>query len=550
MKPAIHAIAASISDAVRFQSRRAFILVIVTIVVAMLSLAAYTFTGTMQVEYEATMMHGRDVEARMMAESAIEFVAVKIAEHQADRTIDMYHDPSIFQGRTMSEAPNARGQVRFSVVVPNDTGVGGRNARFGLISENARFNLNRLVEFVDDDDETTDPAMALSLIPGMTEDIVNAILDWIDSDDERRVGGAESSDYEALAVPYAARNGPMKSIDELLQIQGITPTLFYGEDANRNGILDPNENDGNDSLPPDNGDGILDIGWREYFTVSSRELNTTAEGTERINLNQGLMTELYDAVEAELGADAATFVVAYRLFGNDNANAATAASLTVAQKDAATAIGKAATGGIEGSVTRGGMDLTKVAGFSFRSIYDLIDAEIPAEIDGAAVTLSSPWTSGNLLDEMPKLELLFTWVDDAYLDGRVNVNQAPSAVLMAIPGMTETIANAIVAARPEISDDGLSKSLMTIRITPAWLLAEGIVDRETLQLLGPWLTSGGDIFRFQAIGHFDQGGPNTRLEAMIDGTQAPPRVMFQRDLTPLGRGFYPSDLMPSQSQGI
>ena len=88
---------------------------------------------------------------------------------------------------------------------------------------------------------------------------------------------------------------------------------------------------------------------------------------------------------------------------------------------------------------------------------------------------------------------------------------------------------------------------MTTRVTPSWLLAEGIVDLEMLRLLGPWLTTGGDVFRFQAIGHYDEGGPNTRLEAMIDATQSPPIVVFQRDLTVLGRGFHPSLLTPGSS---
>ncbi|MCA9037000.1 MAG: general secretion pathway protein GspK [Planctomycetaceae bacterium] len=529
----------------RMVSRRAFILLVVTVVVSLLTLAAYTFTGTMLVENQASMMFGRDVEARMMAESAIEFAAMRIAEHQADpSSVDLFHDPQTFQGVMLEESPVPRGQVRFSVVVPNDSSNLSTNMRFGVLSENSRFNLNRLLEFVDDEDETTDPYLALSYVPGMTEDIAAAIVDWIDSDDERSLGGAESADYELLAIPYSARNGPMESIDELLKIQGVTPALFYGEDANRNGVLDPNENDGAASLPLDDQDDELDIGWREYFTVSSRELNTMPDGAERINLNQGLMTELFDAIEPDYGEEAAQFVVAYRLFGNENASAATQASLTVAQKDAATAVGKAVTGGVEGSVTRAGLDLTQVAGFSFRSIYDLIDAEIPATVNGGMTTLISPWTSENVLIDMAELEQIFTWVDDAYFDGRVNINTAPHHVLMAIPGMTESIADAIIAARPQISADGFSRNVMAVRTTPAWILAEGIVDLETLQLLGPWLTTGGGIYRFQAVGHYDQGGPNTRLEAMIDATQSPPRIIFQRDLTSLGRGFHPSYLTP------
>jgi hypothetical protein len=531
-------------------SRRGFVLLVVTIVVALMTLTAYTFSGTMQVEYEATVMHGRDVQARLMAESAIEYAAIRIAEKQKDPTVDLFHDPSIFQGKTLDEAPVPRGQVRFSVVVPNTSETLSQSVRFGLISENSRFNLNRLLEFVDDDDEATDPFLALSLIPGMTEEISDAIVDWIDSDSERRPGGAETADYQALAVPYEARNAPMQSIDELLKVQGVTPLLFYGEDANRNGVLDPNEQDGEASMPADNGDDILDVGWREYFTVSSRERNTQADGSERINLNQGLMTELYDAVEADFDETAAQFIVAYRLFGNSTASTATQQSLTVAQKDAATAVGKAVTGGIEGSVTRGGMDLTQVAAFSFRSIYDLIDATVEAKIDGGTTTLTSPWTSdpASLLEDMPKLEQAFSWVDDAYLDGRIDVNQASQAVLMTIPGMTESIADAIVLARPQISADGFAKTTMTTRGTPAWLLAEGIVDLEMLRLLGPWLTTGGDVFRFQAIGHYDEGGPNTRLEAMIDATQSPPLIVLQRDLTVLGRGFPPSLMTPGGTE--
>lgn len=524
--------------------RRGFILVVVTVVVILLSLVAYTFTSTMQVEYTASLMHGRDVEARMMAESGIEFAAAKIAERNADpSTVDLFHDPSVFRGRIVTEADNERGQVRFSIVVPHN-GAAGENLRFGMATENARFNLNRLTEFEEDDDDTTDPYDAISHVPGMTEDVVNSILDWIDSDEDIRTGGAESEYYSTLAVPYEPRNAPMESIDELLMIQGVTPQLFYGEDANRNGVLDPNENDGDSQPPNDNGDGVLDIGWRDYFTVASRERNLRADGSERINLNQGLMTELYDAIEPELGEDAAQFIVAYRLFGNANADAATQQSLTVAQKDAATAVGKAVTGGVEGSVTRGGMDLTKVAGFSFRSIYDLIDAEIQAEVNGSQTTLTSPWTSdgGSLLEDMPILEEALSWVDDAYFDGRVNINEAPREVLMAIPGMTETIADAIISSRPSLKSDGLSQSVMLNRVTPAWLLAEGVVDLETLRVLGPWLTTTGDIYRFQALGHFDQGGPNTRLEAVIDGSQTPPKLIFQRDLTSLGRGFQPWEL--------
>lgn len=59
----------------------------------------------------------------------------------------------------------------------------------------------------------------------------DAILDWLDMDDEPRPEGAESDFYEGLETPYACKNGPMESIEELLLIAGITPEIYF--DLNR-----------------------------------------------------------------------------------------------------------------------------------------------------------------------------------------------------------------------------------------------------------------------------------------------------------------------------
>ena len=67
----------------------------------------------------------------------------------------------------------------------------------------------------------------------LTEDeasgIVEALIDWIDEDDDPLgFGGAESSYYQGLETPYTPRNGPMEFIEELLLVRGITPELYYG----------------------------------------------------------------------------------------------------------------------------------------------------------------------------------------------------------------------------------------------------------------------------------------------------------------------------------
>ncbi|MFN5975656.1 MAG: general secretion pathway protein GspK [Planctomyces sp.] len=523
--------------------RRGFVLLVVTVVVILLSLAAYSYLGEMDTENRAASMFGRDVEARMAAESGVEYVAAQIALRQTDATLDLYDDSSMFSRQPMGGGGEARGQVRFSVLSPGMVGSVDALPRAGLTTETAKFNVNRLLELENDTDETTDPYTAVSFIPNMTEDICNAILDWIDSDEEARAGGAESSTYEALAVPYSARNAPMQSIDELLQVQGVTPQLFYGEDANRNGRMDPNEDDGAESPPTDDQDGTLDFGLRDYLTVSSRERNIQTTGEQKINLNNGIVAEMFDFLEESFDTETATFVTGYRLTGDQLADSQAQGKLTIEQQQLVDWIAKNLANGELGKVTRGGMDLSNPPQASFRSIYDLIDAQVAVTVNGADQTLNSPWTStdpAGLMEQMLVLEEKLTWLNDEFIDGRINVNIAPREVLLAIPDMTEAIADAILGARPVAGEDSAQAAqVISMRRSPVWLLTEGLVDVPTFKRLGPWLTTTGDVYSFQVLGHFDQGGPTTRLEAMVDGTKKPPRITFQRDLTGLGRGFSP-----------
>ena len=62
--------------------------------------------------------------------------------------------------------------------------------------------------------------------------IIEALIDWIDEDDEALgFGGAESSYYQGLEIAYTPRNSPMEFIEELLLVRGITPELYYGTDT-------------------------------------------------------------------------------------------------------------------------------------------------------------------------------------------------------------------------------------------------------------------------------------------------------------------------------
>lgn len=146
---------------------------------------------------------------------------------------------------------------------------------FGLVGESDKLHLNR-----------AGPNQLLAL-PGMTEELVACLRDWRDPDENTLPGGAESDYYLRLPNPYTAKDGPLETIEELLLIKGFTPEIVFGEDLNRNGLLDPNEDDGSVSEPADNSDGKLDRGLAPFVTVYTAEPNQDADGKARVNVNSG-----------------------------------------------------------------------------------------------------------------------------------------------------------------------------------------------------------------------------------------------------------------------
>ena len=155
-----------------------------------------------------------------------------------------------------------------------------RQQSYSLTDETAKINLNSATEEM------------LSKLSGMAADVAPAIVDWRDPDSDLTPGGAESEYYLLLSDSYECKNAPLETVGELLLVKLASRELLFGEDTNRNGVLDDNENDADASDPPDNRDGRLDRGIFDLVTVHSREPNTAADGSERVNVNQAQTQEL------------------------------------------------------------------------------------------------------------------------------------------------------------------------------------------------------------------------------------------------------------------
>lgn len=289
--------------------RRAMVLIIVLIAVAALSLAALAFSALMVSEREVVVTTGRRIQATALAESGIEAARLFLSEHGDVQYSDgeWYEYAETFQGIAVLEDDSPQGRGRFAIVAPLDDSSGG-GVRFGLECESAKLNLNTLLEG-DDADAARERLLAL---PGMTEETADSILDWLDEDDEPREFGAEAEYYETLDTPYRPANGPLRCLEELLFVRGVTAEALYGADRNRNGRIDADESDTVALAEIDSTGTLSPQGWSAYFTLYSREKITQPDGSEKIDLNQDDAEALYSELEEALGSEWATFIVGYR----------------------------------------------------------------------------------------------------------------------------------------------------------------------------------------------------------------------------------------------
>jgi len=312
---------------------------------------------------------------------------------------------------------------------------------------------------------TKDQFMAL---PYMEEDVADAILDWRDTNDDLQAEGAEAGYYENVDFPYTIRNGPIRTIRELLRIKGVTAELLYGEDTNLNGQLDYNEMDGELSPPVDNGDDYLDEGWIAYLTCYSFETSTDAEGNQRVNINNANERQL----ERQLGISSsqARWIVQNR-------------------------------------------------GNGYESTADLLDNNSPEKSQGDS--------GGGQNNAEPLDRQTFSQIADRItvgggdsVPGKININTAPREVLTALFGgdeQAEQIAYAIITERA---------SLVAGFESTAELMNVKSVDIGKYKEIADQITVRSDVYTIRCFATADLSGARLLSECVVDRSETPCKILY------------------------
>jgi type II secretory pathway component PulK len=444
------------------------LIIVLWVAFGLVSIALY-FANSMSVELRASDNQVASMEANEAIEGAALYISNVLATVAVSNTVP---SPDKFHAEAVKV-----GAAQFWLIGrdTNDMTVSaqGDHPVWGLVDEASKVNLN------------TATADMLQNLPQMTSTLSAAMFDWSSSNSTPSVGGAKSETYSTLNPPYNCKSAPFETVEELGLVYGMNMDYLFGEDANLNGILDPNENDGLATPPYDNQNGVLDPGVFEYVTVYTKgEASVTSNGTPRIAVNNtAALTSFVQSNFPSLSQYVARAV----------GSVSTGRGMSAPGAGATT--GRTGTTGTTGAAGAGG---------------------------GFTSVLQFYYSTGMSETEFQQIE---PYLMNPSTKGLININTATATALSCIPGIGQTLAPQILQYRqsnpPEVPSISWIKTALSGN-TSAMLTA------------GPYIT--GYSYQYTAdvaaVGHNGRGYKRVRF--VFDTSSGTPLIVYRQDLTHLG----------------
>lgn len=204
----------------RPDSRSGIALIIVMLVILVLAVLAGGFAYSVKVETTLARNASHDQDFEWLGRSGVELARFVLAQQIPSEPYDALN-------QKWAGGPMGTNEALASVSL-TDVRLGPGTLNVKIVDCERKLNIN-----------LADPSRLLRALQLCGVDateagqISDAVLDWIDRDDQQRLSGAESDYYLSLSPPYQAKNGPLDSLSELMLIRGIVPDLFNGTDLSQ-----------------------------------------------------------------------------------------------------------------------------------------------------------------------------------------------------------------------------------------------------------------------------------------------------------------------------
>ncbi|HPD45889.1 MAG TPA: type II secretion system protein GspK [Anaerohalosphaeraceae bacterium] len=162
-------------------------------------------------------------------------------------------------------------------------------------------------------------------------------------------------------------------------------------------------------------------------------------------------------------------------------------------------------------------------------IREVVDEERYVDIMNFMDSMNNPrniidfyYRSGLEIEEFEQIADSLTTTDEEVLRGLVNVNTAPKEVLMCLPGLEESDAEALVSYRK--SNDGLDSI--------AWVTK--VLDQDKAVAIGGAITTRSFQYSADIVAAAADGRAYKRIKAVFDTQEGSPRVIYWKSMTHFG----------------
>src|SRR6185295_15734557 len=195
-------------------------LIIVMISIFVLTILAAGFAYSMRVETKLAQHANNETELQILGRSGVAYARWVLA---LQGTCPMEPYDALNQPWATGSPSGLCATNGGLMDVRQEVQLGHGSFTWKMTDLERKWNINAANEFL------LQQALLLEGVdPSEMTPIINSILDWIDPDDNARIQGNETEYYQTQEPPYAAKNGPIDDLSELLLIRGITPELYWG----------------------------------------------------------------------------------------------------------------------------------------------------------------------------------------------------------------------------------------------------------------------------------------------------------------------------------